>query len=440
MATDTGGFAEQLRDLKERSGLSYGALAKKLHVSTSTLHRYCNGDAVPTEFAPVERLGRLCGASREEMIRLHRGWILADDARGKGKAAAAPDEQEGGAEGAPAGGPAGEAAAAAEAPAATDADAVVTVQPLDRPSATTPSRPRKRLAMALAAAAVVALAVPVAYAVRDTADDTSGHDGGTVAGPTTGPDVSRTPPPTPSASGSGTPSASLSASASAPTSTTSGAPTPPSAEAPREETGTPVSVGISSYAWDGPCGQHIALDQEPGEVPPPPAPQDTRGWARALGGVDGGHVKLELTATGKTAEAVVLNALHVRVVERGAPLNRAAYFMGDGCGGGITPQTFDIDLDAARPLVKPVAGRDGDGIVPAKDFPYKVSTSDPQVLNLDVHTEAHVAAWYLELDWSSGDRHGTVRVDDGGKPFRTSAIEGKKQYAYLPGQGRWVAQ
>jgi hypothetical protein len=151
-------------------------------------------------------------------------------------------------------------------------------------------------------------------------------------------------------------------------------------------------------------------------------------------------VKLELTATGKTAEAVVLNALHVRVVERGAPLNRAAYFMGDGCGGGITPQTFDIDLDAARPLVKPVAGRDGDGIVPAKDFPYKVSTSDPQVLNLDVHTEAHVAAWYLELDWSSGDRHGTVRVDDGGKPFRTSAIEGKKQYAYLPGQGRWVAQ
>ncbi|MBW5422071.1 helix-turn-helix domain-containing protein, partial [Streptomyces sp. BG9H] len=40
-------LAELLRGLKERSGLSYGVLAKRLHMSTSTLHRYCNGDAVP---------------------------------------------------------------------------------------------------------------------------------------------------------------------------------------------------------------------------------------------------------------------------------------------------------------------------------------------------------------------------------------------------------
>lgn len=32
-------FAGLLRELKERSGLSYGVLAKRLHVSTSTLHR-----------------------------------------------------------------------------------------------------------------------------------------------------------------------------------------------------------------------------------------------------------------------------------------------------------------------------------------------------------------------------------------------------------------
>ncbi|MEK8170907.1 helix-turn-helix transcriptional regulator [Streptomyces sp. M19] len=44
---DTEAFAELLRGLKERSGLSYGSLAKRLHMSTSTLHRYCNGSAVP---------------------------------------------------------------------------------------------------------------------------------------------------------------------------------------------------------------------------------------------------------------------------------------------------------------------------------------------------------------------------------------------------------
>ncbi|MEU0681348.1 helix-turn-helix domain-containing protein, partial [Streptomyces albogriseolus] len=34
-----------------RGGLSYGVLAKRLHMSTSTLHRYCNGDAVPADYA-----------------------------------------------------------------------------------------------------------------------------------------------------------------------------------------------------------------------------------------------------------------------------------------------------------------------------------------------------------------------------------------------------
>ncbi|MFI2909881.1 helix-turn-helix domain-containing protein [Streptomyces sp. PDY-4] len=76
-------FAARLRELKERSGLSYGVLAKRLHMSTSTLHRYCNGDAVPAEYAPVERLARLCKAGPGELVELHRRWVLADAARGR---------------------------------------------------------------------------------------------------------------------------------------------------------------------------------------------------------------------------------------------------------------------------------------------------------------------------------------------------------------------
>ncbi|MEH6379432.1 helix-turn-helix transcriptional regulator, partial [Streptomyces sp. KLMMK] len=78
-----------LRSLKERSGLSYGVLAKRLHVSTSTLHRYCSGSAVPTEFAPVERLARLCKATPEELMEVHRRWIVADATRGRKTQAAA---------------------------------------------------------------------------------------------------------------------------------------------------------------------------------------------------------------------------------------------------------------------------------------------------------------------------------------------------------------
>ncbi|NED85471.1 helix-turn-helix domain-containing protein, partial [Streptomyces sp. SID11233] len=82
-------FAARLKELKERSGLSYGQLAKRLHLSTSTLHRYCNGTALPAEFTPADRLARLCGADRAELMDLHRRWLLADAAR-----AAAKEQQE----------------------------------------------------------------------------------------------------------------------------------------------------------------------------------------------------------------------------------------------------------------------------------------------------------------------------------------------------------
>lgn len=89
-ADTAAGLGEMLRSLKERAGLSYGALAGRLHLSTSTLHRYCTGTSVPAEFAPVERFGRICRADPEELLELHRRWAVADEARrGRG---ASPSE------------------------------------------------------------------------------------------------------------------------------------------------------------------------------------------------------------------------------------------------------------------------------------------------------------------------------------------------------------
>ncbi|MEV6199900.1 helix-turn-helix transcriptional regulator [Streptomyces sp. NPDC051771] len=364
---DTGDrLAGLLRGLKERSGLSYGALAKRLHVSTSTLHRYCNGDAVPTDFAPVERLGRLCGATREELVELHRAWIVADEARGRsGETAtvARPSEP-------------------APSDPSDEAEVVVVASPEPAPRA----RFTGASAAVAAIAVVAAVAVPGAYLV--VRDGEKEPRGGSAAPPVS----------------------------------------------------APLNAGISSYNWAEPCGQYYVLDQKPQHVPPPPPPQDTRPWARALGGVDGGHMQLQVTVTGRTRDPVVLSGLRVRVVERDRPPAMTAYSMGDGCGSGITPQTFDVDLDAPRPYVKAVAGQDGDRVVPAKDFPYRVATGDAEVLNLDVHTEEHAVAWYLELEWSTGDRKGTVRIDDGGQPFRTHAIEGRTVYGYWPDKGEWVAQ
>ncbi|WP_438270729.1 helix-turn-helix domain-containing protein [Streptomyces platensis] len=88
MGTETAEFARQLRRLKERSGRSYGVLAGQSHMSVATLHRYCHGDAVPRDFAPADRLARRCGATPDELVELHRRWILADEARRRSRGGA----------------------------------------------------------------------------------------------------------------------------------------------------------------------------------------------------------------------------------------------------------------------------------------------------------------------------------------------------------------
>jgi hypothetical protein len=119
----------------------------------------------------------------------------------------------------------------------------------------------------------------------------------------------------------------------------------------------------------------------------------------------------------------------VRVVQKGAPLAWNDYAMGVGCGGGVSTKSFDVDLDAGLPDVTPKDGQ--------RDFPYKVSESDPEVFYVTAHAQAHDVSWYLELDWSSGSRHGTVRIDDRGKLFRTSGNAGRPAYDYPLGGSEW---
>ncbi|MFJ2476804.1 helix-turn-helix domain-containing protein [Streptomyces sp. NPDC087659] len=208
VAKETDGFAGRLGELKERSGRSYGALARQLHMSTSTLHRYCNGDAVPTDYAPVERFARLCGATSDELVELHRQWILADEARRRGR----PGQAGPAARNAPADGrdpapvrdaasapgraadvlPDGNADAdavrkAAREPAGQDenGDAADDVarepagQDADGGPARSEPRPgarRRRFRVAVAAAAVAALAVPAAFAVDRIGGDAPAPD------------------------------------------------------------------------------------------------------------------------------------------------------------------------------------------------------------------------------------------------------------------------
>ncbi|MFJ6017334.1 helix-turn-helix domain-containing protein [Streptomyces sp. NPDC092952] len=459
MATpEAGKFAALLKELKDRSGHSYGVLAGRLHVSTSTLHRYCNGDAVPNEYAPVERLGRLCGASPEELVELHRRWIVADAARRRpaaGDPAPAPapvpvsvpesePEPEAKFKSEP------EAKSKAEpvpVPASDDAPA-----PEDVTAAPAPVRPRRvfpasrRARVLLAAAAVVALTVPTSIVVsRLTADRSDEWSNAPAVAAKDGDEPEKTtagttaPPDRAKKSASSSPSGSADASSPAPGGAASASGGRDGGSGPAV-VGTPLTATISSYNWEEPCGQYYVLDQKPEDVPPPPAPQSTRGWARALGGVGGGSMQLEVTVQGKSEQAVVIKRIHVRTVSRKAPLPWSAYSMGEGCGSGITPQSFDVDLDDNGPVLRPVAGEKEGERVPPKNFPFRVSSTDVEVFDLKVHVEGHDVSWFLELEWSSGGRTGLLRIDDAGKPFRTSSIQARPTYDYRYDTAQWVTK
>ncbi|MDF2270995.1 helix-turn-helix domain-containing protein [Streptomyces coacervatus] len=428
-ADGTEAFAQLLRELKDRSGLSYGTLAKRLHMSTSTLHRYCNGTAVPVEYAPVERLARVCRAAPEELVELHRRWILADAARGSRAEQVAVDP------GLPSS-PAPDAGddeddKGTEQPEGTD-EPVVTDVPREPAS---PSRRRRTVLIAAVAVAAVlgavALSMPFSGG-HDTGGDRAAGDSALITGtPDAGnPSLS----PSPSATGH-KPSASASRGATeSPAPSQSGGRQGGGRQADGgASTAVPLTVGTRPYVYDQPCSQHFLVDSGPDQVGPPASEPDAPRWAAAYGAVSAGEQEVALTVQGTGAETVVLEALHVRVLSASAPPAWNKYAMGDGCGGGVETKAFDVDLDnGSSPAVTVKGGQ--------RDFPYKVSESDPEVFYVVAHTKAHDIRWDLTLDWSSGSRRGTVHIDNAGTPFRTASDVGRPSYVYPLGGSEWIKE
>ncbi|MCX5377405.1 helix-turn-helix transcriptional regulator [Streptomyces sp. NBC_00091] len=508
MATETERFAELMRGFKERSGRSYGTLAKRLHSSNSTLHRYCSGAAVPTDYAPVERFARVCGASADELLALHQQWLLAlverrrgvTEGQASGSGAANSAAPLGGdaapevpaasaavvvageasevlpqAETDPAPAPAsaagsaqapGPAAAEVSAPAPTPAPAPAPAEaPAPAPATETPAhapaariqpgparafvpgarRPRLLLAVAAAVAtAAVAGTAAAVSAMGDTGRGDTRHGAAqpssrerTAAGPALPSGGSSSPTPPAVSAPPSSPGPSSTSATSAPTSATSA----PTSQATAKEGASPTApftVNVLPDNWDSPCDQWFALDKAPGTVPPPPAGQATEGWARALDAVPAGHLRMQLTVQGTEGKAAVLHALYVHVVSGRKAPGWNAYTMGAGCGGALVPASFAVDLDDASPRARPVPGKEGERPTASTDFPYKVSATDPQVLNIDAATLGQDVSWYLELAWSSGDRKGTTRIDDHGRPFRTVALNAGHSYWYNANNNAWL--
>ncbi|MDQ0312877.1 transcriptional regulator with XRE-family HTH domain [Kitasatospora herbaricolor] len=431
-------FAAQLRHLKARTGRSYAQLARRLDMNASTLHRYCSGEVVPLGFASVERFAAVCGAGPAERIELHRRWVLAVAARQRARTAAesvpeaAGSRPAGGKEHRPAGGTAEPVSAvAAEPDSAVAGDPVPAVaagpspdlggSPAEgrpgpaheRGAAGHPAtgRPWYRRRPAATASVATVLVATALGALSTLPTGSSSADVGSRASGSTTERPAGAPP--------GSPASPSSPASSAPAGTAAVA---------------PLTWTVNSRLWGTGCGYDYVIDKAPRQVPPPPAPQDAAPWARAEGAVHGGRTPVDITVQGRTEAAVVLEALRVRVVGRAAPARGTVYSTGQGCGGDLDPRSFAVDLDLDRPIARPVQGAEAGASSPARQLPYRVSSTDPEVLMVDARAVGCDCLWYLELEWSSQGRTGTERIDDHGLPFRTSGIDGLPHYWYA-GQG-----
>ncbi|MER7582067.1 helix-turn-helix transcriptional regulator [Kitasatospora sp. NPDC097691] len=457
MSQDTGAaeaeeFARLLRELKTRSGLSYGTLAKRLHMSTSTLHRYCSGTALPNEYMAAERFARLCRATPDELVELHRSWILADAARGRrtdrvaepasAQVQAQPSE------------PASEPVPTPAPVAPQQADRAEPAEPGELPPGEAggepviellaqPGSPRRRRNVLIASAAAVALLAAVVVVVRPGVwggDNGSGDRqaaGATASGAqatgtsATGTTALQEPLPSVTGSSAGNASSADTASAAAtPRATAATSPTTTPSAAQPTDGPAPLTIGTRPYVYADQCSQHFLVNSAPAQVGPPAPERDAPRWAAAYGAVSSGEQQIAFTVQGTGADTVVLEALHVRIAAKGAPLAWNDYSMGVGCGGDVETKSFDIDLDRGSPTVTVKGGQ--------RNFPYKVNESDPEVFYVTAHTKAHDVRWDLTLDWSSGSRHGTVRIDNSGTAFRTSADVNRPGYDYPLGYNEWI--
>ncbi|MFD8292500.1 helix-turn-helix domain-containing protein [Streptomyces lavendulae] len=429
---ETERFARLLRELKERAGLSYGTLARRLHTSTSTLHRYCNGEAVPSEYAVPDRFARLCGASREEAVELHRAWLLADASRRTASpTAAAP--------------PAPEAAPGSGVVAGAAPAVAPEVAPAPGPGPGTGWRRRWGGVVGGGVVAGVVVAVVSAAVLASGGAEVPGGRtvpprgaGSAPAGPPVGTDAPVPGPAAPSATGPSAPAPGETAPGeTAPAEPTGGATAP--AGTPKSVPAAPPTAVVRSHVWASGCDHAYLSERAPADVPAPPVEADAPAWARAQRAVHAGSQIVEVTLHGTGEGAVVLQGMEVRVSARRTPPPWNVYRMSPGCGGALTPAVFAVNLDAPRPLARPVGGNDAGEPIPAPSFPLRVSAADPAVLRVEAAATGCDCEWYLDLRWSGpGGSSGTLRLDDSGRPWRTSATPGRPVYGFASEQGRWT--
>jgi len=200
---------------------------------------------------------------------------------------------------------------------------------------------------------------------------------------------------------------------------------------------------VTAEIADGNCGNYGWITPlspaEIAEQPPKPEELGWTEWAPTARGAAADEQLVTLSVQGAGSAQVTLTDIRARVVERAAPLVGTALAGACGSEGAYRLLRIDLDQDPPRASAQsngdstPAPGTPDWATTPAR-FPYRVSMSDTETFAIYADTAQSDVRWVIEVDWSSGNRSGTLTVDDEGQPFRTSSTSAAQSCDYASGE------
>jgi hypothetical protein len=190
----------------------------------------------------------------------------------------------------------------------------------------------------------------------------------------------------------------------------------------------------------------IVLPGPWGHVPVPPEPltdMNVNSWENSQRGVDGGHTTVVVELQGRSGQVVTVDQPQVVISSRQAPIRGSAVELSGGCGGTLQHRVFAVNLDERYPTATLVAGAPypflqvrGKRSPQAAGVSFTISANDPEYFVIDVTATKVFCRWFLEFNWASMGKSGTLLIEDGTVPFATTATGNDPRHYLLFGEWR----
>jgi hypothetical protein len=171
-------------------------------------------------------------------------------------------------------------------------------------------------------------------------------------------------------------------------------------------------------------------------------PRDWRAFDRQPAAKFVGSDVIRVSVEGGSARELTITGVRFSAEKRHRP--GGAVFIGP-CNGGFEGRGFEADIEAGPPRLT-VSSANGEGRFSAfglggftnrpVTFPWTVSL-ERRPLNFFLVATAHhcYCVWTARIPWVSGDDHGVIKVDNGGRGYTVVGIEGLSSFAPL--NGKW---